>query len=392
MTGAQPAAEQPAREERRRPPSTVTRIVRLGLLPAMAILLALVVGAVIMVASSPLVRGSLDLGLPLTAYGALLSGSFGSFDAIVNTLVQATPLVLAGLAVGIGFKAGLFNIGAQGQFLMGGLAAAAVGVATAGLPPIAAIPLALLAGVAAGFAYGFIPGFLKAFTGAHEVVTTIMLNYVAIQIIAYVVSGPLRGENVSFARTETITTAALPVIAGRNGHIGIAFALLAVPIISWLLFRSTLGFEIRTVGANPEAARYAGMRPRLLTILTMAISGLLAGLAGATVILGTVGHIPAAYATGVGFDAIAVALLGRSHPVGVLFAGLLFGAMRAGSGLMQIQAGIPVQMVNVLQAVILFFLTAEVIVRYLFRVRAESAEMSELKTITSSYGTGQAVK
>ncbi len=391
MTDA-PAAAEPTREEGRRSPSTLRRMVRLGILPAMAILLALVVGALVMIASSPLVRGSLDLGLPLTAYGALLSGSFGSVDAIINTLVQATPLILAGLAVGIGFKAGLFNIGAQGQFLMGGLAAAAVGVATAGLPPIAAIPLALLAGVAAGFAYGFIPGFLKAFTGAHEVVTTIMLNYVAIQIIAYVVSGPLRGENVSFARTETITSAALPVLAGRNGHIGIAFALVAVPIIVWLLFRSTLGFEIRTVGANPEAARYAGMRPRLLTILTMAISGLLAGLAGATVILGTVGHIPAAYATGVGFDAIAVALLGRSHPVGILFAGLLFGAMRAGSGLMQIQAGIPVQMVNVLQAVILFFLTAELIVRYLFRVRAESAEISELKTITSSYGTGQAVK
>ena len=391
MTDA-PAQAEPMREEGRRPPSTVTRLVRLGLLPAMAILLALVVGAVIMIASSPLVAGSLDLGLPLIAYGALVSGSFGSFDAIINTLVQATPLILAGLAVGLGFKAGLFNIGAQGQFLMGGLAAAAVGVATAGLPPIGAIPLALMAGLAAGFAYGFIPGFLKAFTGAHEVVTTIMLNYVAIQIIAYVVSGPLRGENVSFARTETITSAALPVLAGRNGHIGIAFALVAVPIIAWFLFRSTLGFEIRTVGANPEAARYAGMRPRLLTILTMAISGLLAGLAGATVILGTVGHIPAAYATGVGFDAIAVALLGRSHPVGVLFAGLLFGAMRAGSGLMQIQAGIPVQMVNVLQAVILFFLTAEVIVRYLFRVRAENAEMSELKTITSSYGTGQAVK
>ena len=391
MTDA-PAAAEPTREEGRRSPSTLRRMVRLGILPAMAILLALVVGALVMIASSPLVRGSLDLALPLTAYGALLSGSFGSIDAIINTLVQATPLILAGLAVGIGFKAGLFNIGAQGQFLMGGLAAAAVGVATAGLPPVAAIPLALLAGVAAGFAYGFIPGFLKAFTGAHEVVTTIMLNYVAIQIIAFVVSGPLRGENVSFARTETITTAALPVLAGRNGHIGIAFALVAVPIVAWLLFRSTVGFEIRTVGANPEAARYAGMRPRLLTILTMAISGLLAGLAGATVILGTVGHIPAAYATGVGFDAIAVALLGRSHPVGILFAGLLFGAMRAGSGLMQIQAGIPVQMVNVLQAVILFFLTAEVIVRYLFRVRAETAEISELKTITSSYGTGQAVK
>ena len=363
----------------------LARTLRLLILPGTAIFLALIVGAVIMIASSPLVRGSINFTLPLTAYGALVSGSIGSFNAIVNTLVQATPLILAGLAVGVGFKAGLFNIGAQGQFLMGALAAAAVGVSTGDLPPIAAIPLALLAGVVAGSAYGFIPGFLKAYTGAHEVVTTIMLNYVAIQIVAYIVSGPLRGENVTFARTDSITTAALPVIAGREGHIGILFAAVAVPAIAWLLYRSTLGFEIRTVGANPDAARYAGMHPRLLIILTMSLAGLLAGLAGGIEILGQVGHLPAAYATAVGFDAIAVALLGRSHPVGILFAGLLFGAMRAGAGLMQIQAGIPVQMVNVLQAVILFFLAAELIVRTLFRIRGEGVGVTELQTVTRSY-------
>lgn len=379
-----PQATIPNEPHRRQPWSQ--RLVRTILLPTTAILLALLVGAVIMIASSPLVRGDINPMLPLTAYGALVAGSFGSFNAIVSTLVQATPLVLAGLAVGIGFKAGLFNIGAQGQFLVGGLAAAAMGVATANLPPIAAIPIAVLAGSLAGLAYGFIPGFLKAYTGAHEVVTTIMLNYVAIQVVAYVVSGPLRGENVTFARTETITTAVLPVVAGRDGHIGILFAAAAVPILAWLLYRSTLGFEIRTVGANPDAARYAGMHPRALIILTMSIAGLLAGLAGATEILGQVGHIPAAYATSVGFDAIAVALLGRAHPLGILFAGLLFGAMRAGAGLMQIQAGIPVQMVNVLQAVILFFLAAEVIVRYLFHVRAKGLEVSEMQTITRSYG------
>jgi len=378
-----PQASVPEDPARRRP--LRGRLLATVLLPATAIGLALIVGAIIMIASSPLVRGDLNVALPLTAYGALVAGSVGSFNAIINTLVQATPLVLAGLAVGIGFKAGLFNIGAQGQFLAGGLAAAAMGVATAGLPPIAAIPIAVLAGIVAGMVYGFIPGFLKAYTGAHEVVTTIMLNYVAIQIVAYVASGPLRGENVTFARTETITTAALPVIAGREGHIGIFFAAIAVPVIAWLLFRSTLGFEIRTVGANPDAARYAGMHPRALIILTMSISGLLAGLAGAAEILGQVGHIPAAYATSVGFDAIAVALLGRSHPVGILFAGILFGAMRAGSGLMQIQAGIPVQMVNVLQAVILFFLAAELIVRYLFRIRGDGVGVSEMQTITRSY-------
>lgn len=377
-------ADVPAEEPRRLP--LWRRVVRQALLPASAIVLALLVGALIMIASSPLVRGGIDPTLPLRAYWALVAGSLGSFNAVVTTLVQATPLVLAGLAVGVGFKAGLFNIGAQGQFLAGALAAAATGVASAELPTVVAAPLALGAGMLAGTLYGFIPGFLKAYTGAHEVVTTIMLNYVAIQLVAYVVSGPLRGENVTFARTETITSAALPVLAGRDGHVGVLFAAVAVPIIAWLLFRSTLGFEIRTVGANPDAARYAGMHPRRLIILALAGGGLLAGLAGATEILGQVHHMPAAYATAVGFDAIAVALLGRAHPVGILFAGLLFGAMRAGAGLMQIQAGIPVQMVNVLQAVILFFLAADLIVRAIFRLRAAGAGVDELRTVTRSYG------
>ncbi len=362
------------------------RVLRTTLLPAAAIVLALLVGAIFMIASSPLVDGELNPMLPLTAYWALLSGSLGSLNGIINTLVQATPLVLAGLAVGIGFKAGLFNIGAQGQFLMGALATAAVGVSVAGLSPIIAIPIAIAAGMAAGMAYGFIPGFLKAYTGAHEVVTTIMLNFVAIQLVAYIVSGPLRGAEASFAKTDTIVSAALPILVGRNGHLGVLFAALAVPAIAWLLFRSTLGFEIRTVGANPDAARYAGMHPRALIILTMSIAGLLAGLAGSIEILGQIRHMPAAYATSVGFDAIAVALLGRAHPVGILFAGLLFGAMRAGAGLMQIQAGIPVQMINVLQAVILFFLAADLIVRAIFRLRADGGGVSELQTVTRSYG------
>ncbi len=366
--------------------SLAQRVLRTTLLPAAAIVLALLVGAIFIIASSPLVDGELNPMLPLTAYWALVSGSLGSLNGIINTLAQATPLVLAGLAVGIGFKAGLFNIGAQGQFLMGALATAAVGVSVAGLSPFIAIPIAIAAGMAAGMAYGFIPGFLKAYTGAHEVVTTIMLNFVAIQLVAYIVSGPLRGAEASFAKTDTIVSAALPILIGRNGHLGVLFAALAVPAIAWLLFRSTLGFEIRTVGANPDAARYAGMHPRALIILTMSIAGLLAGLAGSIEILGQIRHMPAAYATSVGFDAIAVALLGRAHPVGILFAGLLFGAMRAGAGLMQIQAGIPVQMINVLQAVILFFLAADLIVRAIFRLRADGGSVSELQTVTRSYG------
>jgi general nucleoside transport system permease protein len=353
--------------------------------PVLAIVLALIVGAVIMIASSPLL-GGFNLTLPLVAYWALLQGAFSSFNSIVSTVVNATPLILAGLAVGLGFKAGLFNIGGQGQFLMGGLAAAAVGAGLAHAPPVVAIPAAVLAGMGAGALYGAIPGFLKAYTGAHEVVITIMLNYVAIQAIAYAVTGPLRAQGASFARSPDVQNAALPVLIGNNGHLGIIFGFIAVPLAWWLLYRSTVGFEIRTVGANPDAARYAGMRPRFLIILTMTICGLLAGLAGAGEILGLSGFMPAGYSTNVGFDGITVALLGRTHPIGILFAGLLLGAMRAGAGLMQIQAGIPVQMVDVLQGAILFFLTAEQLVRYLFRIRVARAELTELQTVTRSYG------
>lgn len=369
------------------------------LVPVLAILLALVVGAVIMVLSSPLIDGQIDWTIWITAYQALIEGSIGSKHAIHQTLVEAAPLILAGLAVGLGFKAGLFNIGAQGQFLMGGFAAAVVGGTLAGASPVVAVIAAVVAGLVVGAFYGFIPGALKAYTGAHEVVTTIMLNYVAIFIIAYAVAGPLRDPLATFARTIDVGAARLPVLdipglpfpldflETRNLHLGVFIAFAAVPIVWWLLFRSTLGFEIRTVGANPDAARYAGMRPRFLVILTMTLSGLLAGLAGTIQILGISGYMPASYVTNVGFDAIAVALLGRSHPLGILFAALLFGAMKAGSGLMQIEAGIPVQMVDVLTGTILFFLAIDVLIRRWFRIRsAAGSGGSEMQTITRSYG------
>jgi simple sugar transport system permease protein len=365
------------------------RVRSVATMPAFSILLALLVAGLLMILSSPLVKGRFDPLLPIVAYAALVSGAFGSVNGLVQTVVSATPLILAGLAVGIGFKAGLFNIGAQGQFLTGAVAAAAVGVGLAGAPGIIAIPAALAAGMAAGALYGFLPGFLKAYTGAHEVVTTIMLNYVAIQLIAYLVQGPLRATGASFARTPSVGNAELPVLIGRNGHLGILFAAIAIPIAWWLLYRTTVGFEVRTVGANPEAARYAGMRPRLIVILTMSFCGLLAGLAGAGEILGLTGYMPAGYSTNVGFDGITVALLGRANPIGILFAGLLLGAMRAGSGLMQIQAGIPVQLVDVLQGIILLFLTAEIVVRYVFRVRARGGGVEGLDTVTRSYAGGQ---
>ena len=366
-----------------------SRVLRLVAVPAGAIVLALLVGALVLLVSSPLVTGRLDVTLPLRTYWALVQGSLLSVNAIVDTIVNATPLLLVGLAVGLGFKAGLFNIGGQGQFLVGALAAAGVGAAVGASSPIVAVPAALLAGVVAGAVYGFIPGFLKAYTGAHEVVTTIMLNYVAIQIVGYAVAGPLRAQGASFARTPDVLNAALPAIlnqgTGHEAHLGILLPLVVVPIIWWLLFRSTVGFEIRTVGANPDAARYAGMKPRRLVVLALTLGGLLAGLGGAIEILGRERYMAAAYSTNIGFDAITVALLGRAHPIGIVFGALLLGAMRAGAAAMQSQAGIPVQMIDLLQGVILFFLAADVVVRRIFRIRAAAAGVEELQTVTRTY-------
>ncbi len=361
-------------------------IARLVAVPAAAIVLALIAGALIILASSFFARSGFDPLLPLNAYRALLQGVFGDLNGIVNMFAAAAPLVLGGLAVGVGFKAGLFNIGATGQFLMGGLAAAVVGSTLAEAPGPIAITAAILAGALAGAFWGFIPGILKAVTGAHEVVTTIMLNFIATFTLAVLVSRFFADPNFTFSRTGPLGNAELPILFGRTGHLGLLIALLAVPAAWWLLWRSTLGFEIRTVGANPDAARYAGMRPGFLIALTMSICGMLAGLAGAGNILGITGFMSSSFATSIGFDSISVALLGRAHPVGILFAGILFGAMRAGAPLMQIRTGIPIEIIDVIQAVILLFLAADIIVRKLIRIRAAGAGVEELKTVTSSYG------
>jgi len=371
----------------------IRRIRDLLLLPAGAVLLALVTGAVLMIATSPLIKGEFDVLLPLDAYSALLEGAFLSSNGLIDTLVRATPLILAGLSVGICFKAGLFNIGAQGQFLMGGLAAGWVGAELSNAEPFVGIILGLLAGAAAGAAFGFIPGWLKAYTGAHEVVTTIMLNFVALQIISWAILGPIRDLNASFARSPEVGNAALPILLGPPGHqlhAGVILALLAIPIAWWVLFRSTLGFEVRTVGLNPDAARYAGMKPRFLITGTMTIGGLLAGLGGAIEILGVERYIPATYSTNVGFEAITVALLGRANPIGIFFSGLLIGAFRAGAPLMQVKAEVPVQMIDILMGVILFFLAADIIVRHVFRLRQTHKGVDELQTVTRTYGGGAA--
>jgi general nucleoside transport system permease protein len=373
------------------PASLPRRVWAVLAVPVVAIVFALLAGAVVIVVFSLLVSSqTFDPTLPLKAYAALVDGSLGSFDGLVETCVQAAPLLLAGLGVAIGFRAGLFNIGAQGQFLLGALAAVWVGSSMPDASPLISIPLALTVGVLVGAAWAGIAGFLKATSGAHEVVTTIMLNYVALAVVSWLVAGPLRLTNSPEPVTAGIGQAALPIIMGRDGHIGILLALAAVPVIWFLLYRTTIGFEIRAVGANSEAARYAGMRPRFVIILTMALAGGLAGLAGGITLLGLSQQMPAAYSTTVGFDAITVALLGRSNPWGVLPAALLFGAMRAGAGLMQIQAGVPADLVYIIQAIILLFLIIDVLLRKLPGLRAAKAGLvtTEASTLPLS---GEAV-
>ncbi len=361
-------------------------------LPLVAVVMAFIVGSVFIYAADLIAnKGALDLGKPLVAYKALISGSLLSLQAIIDTLVAASPLIFGGLAVALGFKAGLFNIGVQGQLLIGVLCSVAVGVALADQPVLVAAPLAFAAGTLGGAAFGFIPGFLKAVSGAHEVVTTIMLNYVALNIVAAFVSGPLRVPKAPAPVTYDVGHAALPVFLGSTGHIGILIAAVVAGIVWWILFKTTLGFEIRTAGLNPDAARYAGMRPRRLIMLTMAMSGGLAGMAGANELLGVTHKTTTSFATSVGFDSIAVALLARSNPLAVIPAALLFGAMRAGASQMQIQAKIPRELVDVLQFVILLVLVALPTIARAFGGRGSRSVPAETQTITASYA-GDAVR
>jgi general nucleoside transport system permease protein len=385
---------------------TLRRIWSLAAVPVVSILLALLLGSLLIIASSLATQGSINLLLPLVAYESLLQGATGlsfidvangaiTFNlsinpdqaarAITNTLAAASPLCLTGLAVGVGFKAGLFNIGGTGQVLVGGFFAGLVGAAVAQQPVPIAFTTAVLAGALGGALYGFIPGALKAFTGAHEVVSTIMLNSLAAFFIVGVVNDIFKITGPTFARTADVGNAAMPILFGRNGNLGIFITVVMVALTWVLIYRTPLGFEIRTVGANPSAARYAGMSPRRLIVLTMSLCGMFAGLAGAFEIL-SLGYYPAIFGTTIGFAGITVALLGRAHPVGILLAALLLGGMRAGAPAMQITAKIPIEIIDVIQGLILLFLAAEPVIRHLLRSRTERVTPPELGTVSRTYG------
>ena len=346
-----------------------------ALVPLLAVFTALVIGAIIIWLAG---------GNPIQAYVGLFQGAFGSAKALSETAVWATPYILAGLAVALAFRGGLFNIGAEGQLALGAVAAAWVGYALPGLlgitiPAIIHVPLAIGMGILFGAIWAAIPGALKAYTGAHEVINTIMMNYIALNTVSFLLNGPMKDKspNNVIARTPEIAlTARLPVIfSDLRVNWGFILALFCAWLVWYLLWKTTLGFEIRTVGANPDAAKYAGMNVKRLIVLTMAFSGALAGLAGAIEVVGLNYRHELGFSLGYGFDAIAIALLGKTHPAGVVLAAILFGGMRNGATRMQFLTQIPVDVISIIQALILLFVAADEIIRYIYRIKAKEERL-----------------
>jgi simple sugar transport system permease protein len=300
----------------------------------------------------------------------------GYAGPVSETLTNATPLILGGLSVGLAFRAGLFNIGGQGQVIMGAVCAGFIGFHYH-LPPGLHLLLGIIAGALGGAIWGGLAGLLKAKTGAHEVITTIMLNYVAVYLLAYLLSvkgfqAPPYGQAIS---NPVYKSAQLPPLLGSSVrvHGGLILALLAAWGVHWLLNRSTLGFRLKAVGANQFASRTAGMSVEGSFITVMVIAGALCGLAGVSQILGTNSQLTVDIDAGIGFDAITVALLGRANAKGIVAAGILFGALHAGGTQMQSATGTPIDLVQVIQSLIVLFIAAPMLIRALYRLKGTAA-------------------
>jgi simple sugar transport system permease protein len=363
----------------------VSRIATAVATPLLAVITALILGAVLILLTG---------GDPLLAYRGLWEGAFGSPRAISDTLVATNPYILGGLAVALAFKGGLFNIGGEGQILVGALTSVWVGYAVPGIPFPFHLVVAMLAGVIGGALWAAIPGVLRASTGAHEVIVTIMLNYVAIQITSFLLSGPMKDPNPLIAVAQTpkvLESARLPVLlTGFRVHWGVVLAVGCAIGCWWLINKTTIGFRIRTVGASVSAARYAGINVGRTIVLTMTLSGALAGLAGAVEVLGVNYYHTPGFSVGYGFNSIAVALLGRGDPIGVIPAALLFGALANGATRMQFLSQIPIDIIGLIQALILIFVSAPSLIRWVWRLRVPAAP-DELAGQTSfSTGWGRA--
>lgn len=376
-----------------------------ALVPTLAIVTAFIFGAVVIVLTdlqNLALLGTDPVGAVLGAlggvargYGAMLAGAFGdptrvltaigsgsprdiatAIRPITETLVAATPLIFTGLAVAISFRAGMFNIGVDGQLMIGALGATITTIALAGqVPAFVILFAALAAGMLFGGFWGFIPGFLKARTGAHEVITTIMLNYIAAQVVFFALRSTwLRAGGSTSPVSKNLTPIVdvptlLPFLPNIRLDFGFVVALLVAVAVSWLLFRTTLGFELRASGFNMTAARYAGMSAGGSMMLAMALSGALAGLGGTFMVIGTVGQLSLDLSGGIGFTAIALALLASLRPSGVVLAALLFGALTTGGKLMGIQSGIPFDLLSFIMALVIMFVAAPGLIRSIWRVK-----------------------
>lgn len=393
-----------------------SKLLQTLLVPVLAVLTGFIIGAVVIVVSNNAVIAAFQNffhapGAALaatwkaiaTAYGALLYGSLGSLPEIfrgiqsynatgdskalllaiypfTESLATVTPYILAGLAVAVGFKCGLFNIGAEGQFGIGALCSAFVGYSIHGLPWYIHLPLALLAGAAGGAFWGAIPGFLKGLTGAHEVVTTIMMNYISFRLSDWLLNGPMKAPGYRPLTSVVEDSAMLPRFFPDplRFNWGFVLALAMAVFVWWFLFKTTIGMEIRSVGANPDGARYAGMNILRNFVIAMTFSGALAGLAGTVQVLGIDHWVGQGFSAGYGFDSIAIALLGQSHPLGVVLAAFLWGTLRSGATRMQSLAGVPIEIISIIQGLVVVFVAAPAVIRWIYRIRAIRTETTVL--------------
>jgi simple sugar transport system permease protein len=349
--------------------------------PLVAIFISFIVGGILVYAFG---------NNPIVAYKALIKGSMGDFNKFGETLVTVTPLILTGLSVAFAFRCGLFNIGAEGQFIMGSVAAVWAGWAFAGLPAILHVTLTLLVGTFVGGIWAGIVGWLKAKVGSHEVINSIMMNYIAMYLSNYLVMTvlniPEKAYSVEIAATAKLWRFSQAFAQFKHSRlsVGIIIALVVAVAAYYLLNKTVRGYEIRAVGFNPHAAEYGGIDVKRNIVLAMVISGLFAGLAGAIMTTGVQYRVNNLFGfTGYGLDGISVALVGNNHPIGVILAALLFGILQKGGPLMQIQ-GIPKEVVGIIQGIIILFVAAnfvKVIVETLARNRElkKNAAKGEVK-------------
>lgn len=331
-------------------------------LSIVSLVIAILISAVVLVACGQ---------NPIEAYGAILVGAFGSLRAVAQTFTQVTPIVFTGLAFTFAKKATLINLGVEGQMYMGALGAAMVGIVDLGLPIFIHLPLAILAGAVFGAAYAAIVGFLKVRFGSNEVIATVMLNSIATLFVGFLLNGPLLSEGSSVAQTaKVLDTAKLPRIFPQYQlTIAIFVAVAACIFIKWFIDKTTLGYEIRCVGLNAKASETAGINIKKVLMVSMCISGAIAGLAGASQVLGVNHRLIAGFSPGYGFDGIAVAALAADSPIGIIFSGVVFGVLRAGAMELNRNTSIPVEFVNVIQAMVVIFVSAPLLVKGILHIK-----------------------